>query len=185
MPPVCLTLRHAKRLLCFCPPCTTPWVILNRSQEFTVRPLSVWRNSSRSLASNVGMLKSYTRHAVLVLFFSDEILTLDVRVKRLNPRDEESRDAFVHSLLEELLALHPDSCSHPTHPVAVSDEQVDKQAVFKRFFWRTLSITRSCDDLMALWTLRWRCPWQLAVTLLKPGWMSAVLPPSTFEQRLN
>ena len=73
--------------------------------------------------------------------------SLDIQFKSVNLHDQNTVQRFVESLIEDLLLASPNPMRENTleHQVPV-----DKYAVFSRFFWRTVSTTRSCENLLAL-----------------------------------
>ena len=75
----------------------------------------------------------------------DAATSLDIQFKSVNLHDTNTVERFVESLIEDLLLASPMRENTLEHQVPV-----DKYAVFSRFFWRTVSTTRSCENLLAL-----------------------------------
>ena len=93
----------------------------------------------------ISILSSYAFFIISGL--PDDLSTLDIKFKFVDLQDQSTVQTFVENLIQHLLFLHP---TQVQKGALNSLEQVDKQVVFRRFFWRSVSATRSCENLMAL-----------------------------------
>ena len=77
----------------------------------------------------------------------EDATSLDIQFKSVDLHDQNTIQRFVESLIEDLLLTSPNPMRENIQEHQVP---VDKYAVFSRFFWRTVSATRSCENLLAL-----------------------------------
>ena len=81
----------------------------------------------------------------------DDLVTLEVQFKFLNLHDQSSVQNVLETIITELLQKRPNQL--PAN-LLENQQEVDKYAIFSRFFWRTVNTTRSCENLLALWNDR-------------------------------